>query len=679
MFLAFFCQHFSYAQSERIDSLKKGFLGLKGAEKVDRLNSLSEGFKDIRLFDSSRIFALHAVNLSKQIQYETGLGDALMNLAAVDYERSKFAMMEKESNQSIAIFKKIHAEKRLAKAYVLLGSAVWTQSKFDQAKEAFNKANHYFIQFNDSIGLARTYTLMASAEEERGNYEESFQYCVKALKLNYNNAFIPLGQLYADVGDYETALDYYRRISPRAKMSSYLKIGETYFLQQRYDSAMYYYHLYITSGISQSPKMLTKAYALLGGLYVKLKNYDIALFYLNNALKDFKEDNDRNWTMRVLMELGKMYKETGDRNAAIKTIQELLAVAQESGARQYTRDAHYWLYRLYDAMEKNDGAYHHLRKYTALNNEIAIDLSARKLTFYKTSHERAQTQLKIALLNKQKQLQLEELKQTSQQRTFLVIGLLAIVFIGIVLVRNSLLKRREEKHLRELAENDLCIQKLETKKQLGDLEMQVLRTQMNPHFIFNSLNSINRFILQNNKVQASQYLTKFSRLVRMILQNSQNELITLEQELESLELYLSLEALRFDDHFTYTITVEKELDVSSLNVPPLIIQPYAENAIWHGLMHKEEKGDLQINVFMANECLFFKIMDNGIGRQKATTLRNKLNTAHKSMGLTITAQRIARMQEPSTQEAAVLINDLIEADGTPCGTEVILKLPLIYD
>src|ERR1051326_355540 len=182
-------------------------------------------------------------------------------------------------------------------------------------------------------------------------------------------------------------------------------------------------------------------------------------------------------------------------------------------------------------------------------------------------------------------------------------------------------------------QHELELQKLEAEKQLTEVEMQALRAQMNPHFIFNSLNSINRFILQNNRAQASEYLTKFSKLVRMILQNSQASLISLESELESLGLYLEMEALRFNYHFNYKISVPKDLDIEMLKVPPLIIQPYVENAIWHGLMHKEEKGQLDIEVSQENDHLFFKITDDGIGRKMATELASKSATKHKSMGL----------------------------------------------
>jgi len=224
----------------------------------------------------------------------------------------------------------------------------------------------------------------------------------------------------------------------------------------------------------------------------------------------------------------------------------------------------------------------------------------------------------------------------------------------------------------------LQLERTERGKQLAKLEMQALRSQMNPHFIFNSLNSINRFILQNNKAQASEYLTKFSRLVRMILQNSQESLITLENELETLKLYLDLEALRFEHRFDFKIAIQKDLETDVVKVPPLIIQPYVENAIWHGLMHKEEKGLLQIEVWQDNDSLFIKITDDGIGRKHATELASKSATRHKSMGLKITADRIAMLHRLNADESPVTINDLVNPDGSAAGTEVIIKIPVLY-
>jgi LytS/YehU family sensor histidine kinase len=165
----------------------------------------------------------------------------------------------------------------------------------------------------------------------------------------------------------------------------------------------------------------------------------------------------------------------------------------------------------------------------------------------------------------------------------------------------------------------------------------------------------------------------------MILQNSENKLITLEQELESLELYLSLETLRFDNHFTYKIEILNGLDIAFLKVPPLILQPFVENSIWHGLMHKEEKGHLNIELYQSNEFLCFKIADNGVGRKQASVLSGNPDVKHKPMGIRITSQRIAMAQNENSKETAVTINDLVDANGISSGTEVIIKLPMIYD
>jgi len=237
--------------------------------------------------------------------------------------------------------------------------------------------------------------------------------------------------------------------------------------------------------------------------------------------------------------------------------------------------------------------------------------------------------------------------------------------------------RTRQRFSLQLERSEKDKQMAELQQQKIEMEMQALRAQMNPHFIFNSLNSINRFILQNNRAQASEYLTKFSKLVRMILQNSQASLISLESELESLNLYLDLEAVRFEHKFDYKISYPKDLDIEVLKVPPLIIQPYTENAIWHGLMHKEEKGQLDIDVSQEDDYLYLKITDNGIGRKKASELASKSATKHKSMGLRITKDRIAMLEKTNGGESPVKIIDLENEDGSAAGTEVIIKMPVI--
>jgi sensor histidine kinase YesM len=152
----------------------------------------------------------------------------------------------------------------------------------------------------------------------------------------------------------------------------------------------------------------------------------------------------------------------------------------------------------------------------------------------------------------------------------------------------------------------------------------------------------------------------------------------LESELESLQLYLELEALRFDHHFKYKVNVSDELDIEVIKVPPLIVQPYAENAIWHGLMHKEEKGHLEIEIYQQeNDVLCCKITDDGVGRKKAAELKSKSSTTHNSTGMRITANRIAILQQKTQLDTTIHITDLVLPDGSAGGTEVLLKIPVM--
>ncbi|GAB3044842.1 two-component regulator propeller domain-containing protein [Spirosoma pulveris] len=219
-------------------------------------------------------------------------------------------------------------------------------------------------------------------------------------------------------------------------------------------------------------------------------------------------------------------------------------------------------------------------------------------------------------------------------------------------------------------------QKADLSRKLSEMKMQALRAQMNPHFIFNSLNSINTFILKNDPDAASDYLAKFSRLIRLILQNSNSATITLQNELDALELYLKLEALRFRQKFNFHIDVDPDVEAEDIIIPSLLIQPYVENAIWHGLLHKESLGHLRINLYLENQQLVCVIEDNGIGRQRAAELKSKSAIRSKPLGMQITASRMELMNELYGKQTTVTIVDLVDAAGQARGTRVILMLSL---
>jgi sensor histidine kinase YesM len=211
-----------------------------------------------------------------------------------------------------------------------------------------------------------------------------------------------------------------------------------------------------------------------------------------------------------------------------------------------------------------------------------------------------------------------------------------------------------------------------------ELEMQALRAQMNPHFIFNCLSSINRFIFKNDNKIASDYLTRFSRLIRMVLMSSSKKLITLEDELEMLRLYLDLERLRFKDAFDYSITTTNIVDIGNIFIPPLLLQPFCENAVWHGLMHKEGKGHLNVLVSEVvsetDKTLHCIIEDDGIGRQKATELKSKSAESEKSMGLRITTERLALLNQENNFSTFYKIEDVLNEHNNVVGTRVQIRI-----
>jgi streptogramin lyase len=231
------------------------------------------------------------------------------------------------------------------------------------------------------------------------------------------------------------------------------------------------------------------------------------------------------------------------------------------------------------------------------------------------------------------------------------IGLLlaAITAVIILIYRSRLSQERKESTLRQ---------------KIMESEMSALRSQMNPHFIFNTLNSINSYIIENKKDEASDYLADFSKLMRLILDHSQKRTISLSEECYGLKLYLELESRRLESSFDYRIEVEAGVDASAIMMPPLVIQPFVENAIWHGLRGRKTGGNIEIRILEHNGGLLIVVEDDGIGRSAAGKLEK--GTKEKSFGVTATTQRIL-LNDPSSK---VIIVDLYDIQGIAAGTRV---------
>lgn len=254
---------------------------------------------------------------------------------------------------------------------------------------------------------------------------------------------------------------------------------------------------------------------------------------------------------------------------------------------------------------------------------------------------------------------------------FIILMVAIVILMVYFLMKYQQRKRNKRRRLE--------VQQLLNEKKLASLKLENIRSQMNPHFVFNSLNSIQDFIVSNERELASGYLVKFSRLIRMYLDYSQQDEISLTQEINALKLYLELEKMRFDDELNYTISIDPAINADQFRVPSLFIQPYVENALKHGLLHKKDERQLAISGILSSSKEYVKIIieDNGIGRLKSSEINKTRSSDHQSFATSVNDKRVQLYKEQLNKQISIDIEDLYDQNKTPAGTRVTIALPLI--
>ncbi len=547
-----------------------------------------------------------------------------------------------------------------------------------------------------------------------------------------------IGSLYSRQGRYsaalpylQTALDMAEQLNEYGLQASCLgSIGVVYHFLENYSEALIYYK----SSLALDEKLQVKGHALLninniGEVYrdapdsvLMMENvdprerYDKALEYFQKAFAlavDIKAATSQRDIMRNIYIT---YEKHDNYTKALKAYKQFISlrdsITNNAKDKKIARlvlqnefdkkeDSVKLQIQLSNAKLKEEKliAKQQLQELQLNKKELLLtnqEKDLQKLAYLKTQSDLQNEQLQgrekekqLTLSEKEKQLQLANVKTLTQekhlntlkqqQQWLYIVGGLALLGLGsIYLIHRTRLK---EVRLR----NEIAAEKIEKQqkeaefqRKLGDISLSALRSQMNPHFIFNCLNSIKLYTTQNDTTAATEYLSKFSKLIRLVMENSRNDRITLRSELDALQLYIEMEVMRFKEKLAYTINVNDNVETDYIEIPPLLLQPYVENAIWHGLMHKEAGGRIDINVSMQkNESLLeISIVDNGIGRARSAELRSKTATKHKSYGMKVTSERIALINQIYRTGANVAIHDLIDAEGQPGGTEVTIQIPV---
>lgn len=529
-----------------------------------------------------------------------------------------------------------------------IGQALWYNGRLREAVDTIKLSVKGFRRSGHKGDMGSALRILSNIYDDQGDYENAFKTVTEALEIygnkrgdhNIGLSLVQMGELYKSMGDYETAMEYFRRAEALELFEDeypyrelHHRMGELYALQDKITEARLEYRKAL-AGNPRSKIVRVK----LGDLYLKERNFDTAFLYYDSLYKEAQAPVDVNIIIASSLGLAKIYLQKQDYAQAAAMAEVSLTHSSSRGARHNKRDAYRVLSAVYEASGNAALALLYHKQYEALKDSVVSENLRRQLFTFRQA------------------MDAEKLKT---QRNQLITGIVVLFILAALAFFIISLRHKNER--------------LRLKQRAAELEMQALRAQMNPHFIFNSLSAINHFILNNEGDTASEYLTRFARLIRMVLVNAGKTIISLEEELAMLRLYLNMEQLRFKEAFDYFIYFDEGLHASMINVPSFILQPFCENAIWHGLLHKEGKGQLTIHFSMREEVLICVIRDNGIGRRKAAELKAFTIEKGASFGNRLSAERL-ELFNGDKAGASFVMEDITDGKGEVTGTQVTLKI-----
>jgi tetratricopeptide (TPR) repeat protein len=591
--------------------------------------------------------------------------------------------------KSLDLANKINDSTRMAEAYSNIGYYFVIQDSNARALKYFSKSLDIWKKLANKKGMASSYNGIGHLYHDQGNMSLALDYLYNALRMReeikdmegVSNSLNDIGVIYAGQSDTAHALEYFQKslkasenLNDKKLMTNNLdNLGTVYLSQGHLSKAMEYYQRAYKIRKENKHYRVGEANSFknIGNVYMRQANYSEAISHLKSALKIYTEVNSTSDISYSLYSLACCYIRQKKYHEALHFAEEACRISKEKQLLQYDIFASDALSFIYEHTDNYPKAFEMLKRVYKLKdslNEInSREENIRKKLQYDFDEKKHDLKIKREAEEKLKSVQYAQKEQNIIAGFIIFIVIILCVF-SFIYYRYRFKKEEKEQTLR-----------LEVK----DAEIKALKAQMNPHFIFNSLNSVLEFMSTSHKQEALEYLSRFSKLVRMVLETSENKTTPLSKEIEILELYLDLENFRFGNNFSYDIRIDKSIDLDATEIDSLVIQPFIENALFHGLRNKieisREKGEsyqgrLTLNIVRENEHLRCVIEDNGIGREMAVQLKNARLYSHYSMGLRITNKRINLLNKKYHELA---ITDLTDAGNNPLGTRVDFIIPIL--
>ncbi len=670
-----FTQKYIHLEIYNVDSLLLILPDQLTEERVNTLNRLS-GSLFFEESDLSEHYAEEAMNLADELNYEEGIANAFRNYGYIFQFQGNYPQALDNYLKALSCYEKLDKKHTaawvcydIAKTHYLARSYEKTieygyiaLEKFRKRLEGGATVGNVRDSLTVYVGFAETYTLM-------GLNDKALEIGIKALETmkKYNFGIIEIMIQTWLTGNY------------------FVKIGET-------DSAKAYYHKAL-SFPDLNPNIEAMKYRVatwLGYLHHSEGDLDTAVFYIQKSFDFYQKKGFLYWAMYTSNELGYFYFKNNEINIAEKYYQQSEKLFNEMLTKNswcrhdslkyvvtyglelfypippmymkelmwhFGKSMYYSLYQINETMKRTDEALKYHIAYSNANDTLNKLKRNRETIELQTKYESERKDQQIENLSKENEIKNLRIFQ-SRIILFSLVGLVILIIILTFVLARQYKLREQQKNLL--------------------LQQKLFRSQMNPHFLFNSLSSIHDLIIYEKTDKAGKFLIKFSKLVRNILDSSVDEYVLLEDEISTIENYLELQKVRFSDKFDYSIEIDEAIDPEIMKIPPMLAQPFIENSIEHGFKHQKGKGNLHIRFVLNDEQIKLEIEDDGIGRGKAQNILLKQNKDHKSMATTITLARIKLLNKKNKKKITLDIQDLKDDNDEPIGTKVTFEIPTVY-
>lgn len=565
-------------------------------------------------------------------------------LAAGNFCTAQDSTRVSQAYKSTARLKKAvdnNDDKGVADSYVGIASDYYNQGNYAKSEEFLVKARTIYKNLNDKKNLEAVTRKIAQSQEKQNKITPAISNYSMAAEMSYNEKSKAVNTNDAarlsspTVEQKAEAIEDNIKLNLKAKdkgylATSYSQLADVNIQQKNIPKAEENLNNAYVLSKKEAPQQALEINQKLTNFYVDNKDFDKAIEAKKKVLKeDFVKENSQE-KVNQIQELADIYIKKNDPEEAVTLLKNAYGIALEKGHTLEAQKSVKRLDSLYNISGNTDASVALYRDFLGkLPDLVSKD---RSLVDNKILED---TEQRISQLEKERELK-DELIRKKNVFNYSLIGAL-VLLTGLIIFIFRTLKKVQIKNKK--------------------IALQSLRREMNPHFIFNSLNSVNHFIATNNELEANQYLTKFSKLMRGVMENSAEDFIPFQQELDLLQNYLALEKTRFADKFDYEVNVDESLNKQSLKIPGMLIQPFLENAVWHGLRYRSDKGFLKLDFEKENQYLKITIEDNGIGIEESKKQKTQHQKTREGRGMKNTLERIKLLNDLYQQDIQCKVTD----------------------